>query len=414
MNSLFFLSKKRIFAIYFIVFVIIVIGVNIGTRVVNEYYNNEIIEQENLEFMELFFHLMEYSDEDVALESAIHFSHTNNTSFKIMKNGEQLIVSEREPSDSIIYYNLLNNDEYIFEIDNANSTTSIIRDDEVFFINIIVFSSFTIVVLYFLYSRRRRGVRTVHDIKLIQRLLDSREECKNEFEYHEFHQIYHDVLHNLETIDLLMQKRIDNQNALVHDLKTPITILKHHLQEDKSIVENKDAIIQSLNDLTMIATDLVSEQYQNIHVKLNITNIVVKEAKKYIQTFKTKNIKMKIDVAPGLYIGFSRRDLSRVLQNLLTNAYYYSFNDSVVEIQLYKGEQNVILIISNNGEKMTESLIKTIFDKKRSDKKIEKHTNGLGLHFTKLLLENAGARIEASSDNLGNHFRVEFPMKDKY
>lgn len=129
-------------------------------------------------------------------------------------------------------------------------------------------------------------MRTIHDIRLIQTLLDSKEECKNDFEFQEFHQIYHDVLRNIETIDLLMQQRVGNLNALVHDLKTPITILKYHLQNDDSIIENKEAIVKSLDDLTTIATDLIAEKFHGVHTKINASRIVemeIKNTNKYFQ-----------------------------------------------------------------------------------------------------------------------------------
>jgi signal transduction histidine kinase len=411
MHSLFLLSRKRILFLYFAIFILVIIGVNIGTRIVNNYYRDEIIEQENVEFMEMFFHMMSYSDEETAIESAIHFSHINNTTYRILKNGDLFIESTTTPSDFKSYYNLVNGDEYVFEIDNSNNTSTIIRENEVFIINIIVFTALSLVALYYIYSRRQREVRTVHDIKLIQKLLENHEECNHQFKFHEFHQIYHDVLQNLNTIDLLMEKRIDNLNALIHDLKTPLTILKHHLQEDENITKNKQAIISSLNDLTTIASDLIAEKFHGVHIKINASKLISNEIEKYIQTFRTKNIKLDIDIALNLYIKFNKRDLIRVLQNILTNAYYYSYDDSVVTISLQKQENYVKLLITNIGDKMDKMQIAYIFNKDTSTRQ-DKQKNGLGLHVTKLLLEDANANITVSSDDSGNHFHINFPSLD--
>lgn len=409
MNSLFSLSRKRVFALYFILMFTVIVGVNVATRMINNYYRDELIQQENIEFMEMFFHLMEYSDEEVALESAIHFSHINNISFKIFKNNELLLESKNEPSNrKIVYENLINGNKYVFEIDNEISNTIILRDDEVFLINILVYSVFSLILTYLLYSRRKRGLRTIHDIRLIQTLLDSKEECKNDFEFQEFHQIYHDVLRNIETIDLLMQQRVGNLNALVHDLKTPITILKYHLQNDDSIIENKEAIVKSLDDLTTIATDLIAEKFHGVHTKINASRIVEMEIKKYKQIFSTKNIYIDSEINDNLFINFNKRDLIRVLQNLLTNAYYYSFDDSTIKISLFSKDDYIALVITNEGEKISDSQIESIFNKK-NELNNDEHSNGLGLHVTRLLLKDANASIFASSDEFGNHFKILFP-----
>jgi signal transduction histidine kinase len=208
-----------------------------------------------------------------------------------------------------------------------------------------------------------------------------------------------------------MEKRIDNLNALIHDLKTPLTILKHHLQEDENITQNKQAMISSLNDLTTIASDLIAEKFHGVHIKINASKLISNEIEKYIQTFRTKNIKLDIDIALNLYIKFNKRDLIRVLQNILTNAYYYSYDDSVITISLQKQENYVKLLITNIGDKMDKMQIVNLFNKDTSTRQ-DKQKNGLGLHVTKLLLEDANANITVSSDDSGNHFQINFPSLD--
>lgn len=398
---------------YFIAFVILLLGANFGTRIVNNYYREKIIDQENREFIELFIHMIEFSTEDNALTLVEHYSHTNNAGIVIYKDENLFYRTEKVPVQIREYDEIFNGVDYSMTIDNSRSYVAIIRDSEVYWINVILFSSFSVAVMYFVYSRRRRGQKTVHDLKLIQDVLENRDHQHEGFHFKEFHQINDEIIFNLRTIDLLTQKRFDNINGLVHDLKTPITILKHHIEEETNFVENKDAIIQSLNDLTIIASDLVSEKYHGDHRALNLSVLVVNELKKYEPSFLSKNIKLKTKINEDIFVRFNKRNLLRVLQNLLTNAFYYSDSDSIVYINLINNKDSYSLDIINKGAHLSEDQITTIFEKKVSDSNDEK-SNGLGLYIARLLVEEAGASISCKSEKDGNRFRITFPMiKDK-
>jgi sensor histidine kinase regulating citrate/malate metabolism len=60
---------------------------------------------------------------------------------------------------------------------------------------------------------------------------------------------------------------------------------------------------------------------------------------------------------------------------------------------------------------MDKMQIANIFNKDTSTRQ-DKQKNGLGLHVTKLLLEDANANITVSSDDSGNHFHINFPSLD--
>lgn len=407
MNSLFRLSRKRVLFIYFISFVVIVLLTSLGTRLVNNYYRSKIIDQENQEFIELFSHLVEFSTIDDAITVAEHYSHTNNAGIIIHQNDGVLYVTDEAPESIMTYEVDIKEDSYIFIIDNSDSYVAIIRDDEVFLINVIVFSVFSVLILYFVYSRHRRNQRTLHDLLGIQELLEKRVSAPHHFFFEEFHKIYHDILDDLNMIDLLNTKKSDNLHGLVHDLKTPITILKYHLEED-DIVKNKEAIIQSLNDLTQIASDLIAEKFQGQHRRINLSELLRKELTLYEPSFRSKKMVIKTKINDDIYVNFNKRDLSRVLQNLLTNAFYYSYEETTLFVNLIHNKDSYSLEILNQGEHLDDEKIEDIFSKRISDSEMES-ANGFGLYITKLLVEDANATIHVKSDDLGNNFIITFP-----
>lgn len=407
MNSLFKTSRKRILFLSFIFVLIIVVLTNVGVQIVNEYYRNVIIDQENTEFIELFTHLVEFSSEEDAFTVAEHYSHTNNAAIEIYKDNEIIFNNNRTFIDRMTYVSVANEAEYKFVIDNTNSYVAVVRDSEVFYINIIVFTVFALLLSYFLVSRYRRNQKTVHDIREIQVLLEKRKSSPHFLFFEEFHRIYHDILDNINTIDLLNQKKSDNLSGLVHDLKTPITIIKYHLEED-DILENKDAIIQSLNDLTSLASDLVSENFQGEHKKINMSVLLRNQVEIYKKTFASKNIEIKSVILDDIFVKFNKRDLTRVIQNLMTNAFYYSYENTVVTVHLIHSKDTYNLEISNKGEMLDKNVIEDIFSK-RITKQDTETGNGFGLYITKLLVEDAGANIKVQSSKDINKFIIEFP-----
>ena len=411
MNSLFKLSRKRILLTYFIMFVLLIVGVNIGTQVVNSYYREKIIDQENKSFIELYFHLLEFSTPEDTKILIEHYSHVNNAKLIVMRNNDLIFTTDVGPLNFMEYTETYNDDVYYFKIDNSNSYVAIIRDTEILQINIILFTTMSLLILYFIYSRRKRGQKTIHDLKVIQHLIESRKIGAHHFYFHEFHNIYHDIASNISTIDLLLQKRIDNLNGLVHDLKTPITIIKYHLDNETDINENKEAIIQSLNDLSNIASDLISERFQGVHSRINLSKTVVAELKKYEETFNSKDMIIKSTILDDIYVNFNKRDLIRVLQNLLTNAFYYSFKNTNVYVNLVHNRDSYNLEIINKGDKLSDEKLETIFNKDISYDSSDSN-NGIGLYITKLLVEDAGATISAKSEESGNRFMITFPQID--
>jgi two-component system sensor histidine kinase ResE len=214
-------------------------------------------------------------------------------------------------------------------------------------------------------------------------------------------------------VDLLQEKRKDGFNALAHDLKTPITILLSHLEgstNPESLIKNKEAIIKSLENLSSTASDLVSENFQGNNSKFNISTALNKELPKYISSFGSRDITINSYILDNLYVKWNRTDFSRVLANLLTNAFYYSDTGSKVTVQLINGSTTYSLVVINVGEKIEENNLEKIFDKNvRLSNNHDNEGNGIGLYITRLLVQEAGGTIKATSKDSSNRFVIELP-----
>jgi len=112
--------------------------------------------------------------------------------------------------------------------------------------------------------------------------------------------------------------------------------------------------------------------------------------------FSTKNIELVLDIQTKEEIRWNQRDFNRVLENLLSNAYYYSYPDTVVNIKVLKKE-HVEIELWNKGDLLSKEERSKVFEKgfrRELSKKVNASGQGLGLYSTRLLLKLIGAKID--------------------
>ncbi len=412
MNSLYKMSRKRILALYASTIIILFVFSNFAAAIVNNYYQGQFIKNENEKFVTLFHHTLENDSIDYALSYAEHYTHVNNVSVKVVHEDIVLYESEKMPVSAKDYEVVLEDETYLISVDNSENSILVINNREADFITLIIIVTMSILLLYLVQSRRLKNRRVLQDIQKIEHLMKENEEKYTDLNYIELQTIYDGFNHKINTIDLMEEKRKDNLNGLVHDLKTPVTILLNHLEDVdtlEDLITNKDAIKKSLEDLSATASDLISENFMGTTRKFNLSLNLTKELENYVSTFKSKNIVLKYSVALNVMVYWNKRDFGRVLRNLLTNAYYYSDPNTTVYVHLLNDKDDYKLKIINTGQKIDQEDLHKIFEKNaRNDKSENTQGNGLGLYITKLLVEEINAKIYAQSNEKESTFIIQF------
>ncbi len=414
MSSLYKLSRKRILALFALFLFLILFGISFATYLVNQYYREQLIEIENERFIEFFEHDYQFSGEDSAIDFAAHYAHVNNLKLFITDEDENVIYESESPVKEYSTYELeINNEVLKIKIDYSNSNVILIREKEILIMYYIIVPMYLITILYIVVSRRAKNKKILADLGQIEYLISNRKTSDKSFNYSELNDLYSTFYEYSTKVDLLQEKRKDGFNALAHDLKTPITILLSHLEgltNPEDIIKNKDAIIKSLENLSSTASDLVSENFQGNNSRFNISKALTKELEKYISSFSSREMIINSYILDDFYVKWNRTDFSRVLGNLLTNAFYYSDSGSEVTVQLINGVTTYSLVVINHGEIINMNDLERIFDKnvRLSDSAINKG-NGIGLYITRLLVQEAGGTIKASSSDSSNRFTIELP-----
>jgi len=198
-------------------------------------------------------------------------------------------------------------------------------------------------------------------------------------------------------------------SMISHDMRTPLTSIIGYLQiakksaDQKEMIANVDIALErarSLNklvndffELSLIETDQVDMELE----KVNLCKIICEEILAENVEIDAKGLEPRFDQAEqNVYVHADRKKLSRVIQNLISNAVKYS--DRRLEFQIDRECEGCVRlqIITDPGDKIDAS---RIFDRfVKGDSARSNGGAGLGLYICKRFVEMMGGTVKAEQD----------------
>jgi signal transduction histidine kinase len=209
--------------------------------------------------------------------------------------------------------------------------------------------------------------------------------------------------HMLSKIEQLMIDVRQVSDNIAHDLRTPLTRLRNHLEnarnessnpeEISKIINEADAILQTFNALLRITNIEKSKRHIKFsEVKLSeIINDVI-ELYEPLAEEKNISIKTKLD-----FIGYAGdKDLIfQLLANILDNSIKFTPQNGSISFELKNANKKPLIIISDSGIGIEDSEKKKVFDRfYRSDKSRNSDGSGLGLSLVQAIINLHKAKIE--------------------
>ena len=199
-----------------------------------------------------------------------------------------------------------------------------------------------------------------------------------------------------------------------HELKTPISSIRMSLQllENKQVGDlnmEQKSLVESINDdtgrLLKITGDLLNmAQVESGAMQITMTACNPKEIIEYAlnanrTAAEQKEIQLKAIVPNDLpEILADSNKTSWVLNNLVSNAIRYSYENSVVTIQTSIENNHVQFSVTDTGQGIAPQYIDRIFDRYFRVPGTKKEGTGLGLSISKELIEAQGGKITVKSD----------------
>ncbi|MGN6542529.1 MAG: sensor histidine kinase [Ginsengibacter sp.] len=199
-----------------------------------------------------------------------------------------------------------------------------------------------------------------------------------------------------------------------HELKTPISSIKMSLQlleneqvgnlnaEQQALMENIKDDATRLLKITGELLNMTQAERGSIPIKMmpaaprKIVEYAVNANKAVADQ---KGIKFEINVPSALpQVLADKEKTSWVLTNLISNAIRYSYDNSVIYIDVILENRKIKFSVTDTGQGISPEYVEKIFDRYFRIPGTKKEGTGLGLSISKEFIEAQGGKISVKSD----------------
>ena len=214
-----------------------------------------------------------------------------------------------------------------------------------------------------------------------------------------------------------------------HEFRTPLTLIKgpierleqnpeEKLSEDtvKMIRRNATRVLKLVNQLL----DLSKVDEGNLKLEPTEGDIY-KCLRAATFSFNSHAAQRQIDYKVQiprtiLWTSFDRDKLEKIVYNLLSNAFKFSDDGSVISFEAAYSQQDLQIQVADSGKGISEEDLPFIFDRfyqADSSSTREKEGSGIGLSLSKNLVELMDGTITVSSEiDKGSFFVVHLPLQE--
>ncbi|MEL4106873.1 HAMP domain-containing sensor histidine kinase [Oscillospiraceae bacterium WX1] len=230
-----------------------------------------------------------------------------------------------------------------------------------------------------------------------------------------------ETLQNRLKIKQIVRKRVVDE--LVHQTRTPLTIMKTHLEgiEDGVIKMTDDEIKvcqAQLDNISSIITNMsrlidADKPSETASLEeLDLHSLISQIISGLKVQFEKKKISLQLLSSQKVRVKTDKYKLSQSVYNLLTNAYKFTAPGGRVEVSYKASDSKVAIIIKDTGTGIAEEDLPHLFDAYFRGRNTASITgDGLGLYVVKENLEQMGGSVIVSSkQGVGSEFTITVPV----
>ena len=237
------------------------------------------------------------------------------------------------------------------------------------------------------------------------------------------------VVHETTQLRQMDSMRRDFISNLSHELRTPVSVIKANSETllDGALENKKDAKIFSkailhnadrLSEMVTSLIDLSRIEYGELKFileKIVLNQIVGSVVLAFKNKAKRKNIQVVFEPQSDVTVNSDAKAIERVLNNLLDNAFKYSPENSIIQINLRNQGEAIRLAVIDQGEGVAEEdqdLVFKRFFRTASARANTQQGSGLGLAIVKNLVYNLQGDVGVESRlEGGSEFWFTIPVK---
>lgn len=222
------------------------------------------------------------------------------------------------------------------------------------------------------------------------------------------------------------QRKNDLIVYLAHDLKTPLTSVIGYLSllrdEDQISEELREKYIDiSLNKAERLE-DLINEFFEitrfnlsNIELQystVNLTRMLEQLTFEMNPVLASKGLECSLCADADIMIKCDVNKMQRVFDNLLRNAMFYSYENSVITITASRDNEKTVIRFMNHCDTIPAERLERIFEqfyRLDGSRSSDSGGAGLGLAIAKEIVRHHNGTIKARSENDTVEFTVTLP-----
>ena len=214
---------------------------------------------------------------------------------------------------------------------------------------------------------------------------------------------------------------------LAHDLKTPLTAVIGYLalldEAQDMPIEQKTKYVNITLSKALRLEKLINEFFditrynlQQIDLEkesINLCHMLVQMTDEFYPLLNAHGNQTEVCVDEDVTVYGDSMKLARVFNNILKNAIYYSYPDTIIKIWAESTDTDVWIYFCNKGKTIPAGKLNSIFEKFfRMDEARSTNTGGagLGLAIAKEIITLHGGKITAESENESTTFRISLPI----
>ena len=214
--------------------------------------------------------------------------------------------------------------------------------------------------------------------------------------------------------------------TISHELKTPLASIKMSLQllDNKKVGELNDEqkyLMGSIQDdadrLLKITSELLNmTQVEAGSIQLAVLPVSPTEIIEYAinsnkQAAENKKISLQITKPENIQQVLADNEKTAwVLTNLISNAIRYSYENSIIQINVKPVDDKIVFSVTDTGQGIAPEYVDKIFNRYFRIPGSQKEGTGLGLSISKEFIEAQGGKIFVKSEfGSGSTFMFELP-----
>jgi signal transduction histidine kinase len=192
-------------------------------------------------------------------------------------------------------------------------------------------------------------------------------------------------------------------------------------EDDKQLyselIHNVNSQVDIMEEITNTLLTATKFESGSLTLTKRVTDItaMIREITSMFK-YKAKNMDLKVEfLDEKISAVIDSDEIKKVIKNILSNAFKYSKENSVVCVRVSSDVRNFMVSVTDYGIGIDPHEMPKIFDKfYRTDRALTRKTGGMGfgLYISKIIVEQHGGSIWAESlPDKGSTFHIKIPKE---